>query len=137
MLKKIPPKTLKLHTNAHADRDRPTLKDGDERTFRNGLFSDPLSNDSNSSKFKPVLISSHSIVDDQFSKKITNDKTTDTDKTNNSTEMKFSEVEESADVNNSPTYEQSKVQRLELSFKSSAILESTKLTFNNPQYYES
>jgi len=30
-------KTLKSHTNAHADRDRPSLKDG-ERQFRPGSF---------------------------------------------------------------------------------------------------
>lgn len=29
MSKKLSPKALKLHTNAHADRDRPTLKDGE------------------------------------------------------------------------------------------------------------
>jgi len=74
MLKKLYVKTLKLHaigvyTNAHADRDRPTLKDGDERTFRNGLFGDHLSNDSNSNKFKPVLTSSHQIDDDQLMQK--------------------------------------------------------------------
>ena len=130
MPKKLSAKTLKLHTNAHADRDRPTLKDGDERTFRNGLFRDHLSNDSNSNKFKPVLTTSHQIDDDQC-KKITNDKTIDTDKTNNRTEMNSSEVKESADVN--ITYEQSNV---ELRFKPSGILES-KLTYNNPQYYES
>ena len=128
MPKKLYSKTLNLHTNAHADRDRPTLKDSDERTFRNGLFRDHLSN---SSKFKPVLTSSNQIVDD-----ITNDKTNDTDKTNNSTEMNSSEVEESADVNNSITYEQSNVERLELSVKpSAAILESIKLIYSKPQYY--
>ena len=133
MPKKLSEKTLKLHTNAHADRDKPILKDGDERTFRNGLFRDHLSN---SSKFKPVLTSSHSIVDDQFSKKITNDKTNDSDKTNNSTEMNSSEVEESADVSHKITYEQSNV---ELSFKPSAISESklTYITSSWPQYYES
>jgi hypothetical protein len=38
---------------SHADRDRPTLKDADEHTIRNGLFRDHLSK--GSSKVKRVL----------------------------------------------------------------------------------
>lgn len=50
MSKKLPAVTLKLHTNAHIVlRDRPTLKDGDERTFRSRSFRDA------SSKVKPVI----------------------------------------------------------------------------------
>ena len=126
MSKKLTPKSLNLHTNAHADRDRPILKDGDECEFRKGLFRDLRKSSSNDSKVKPVHTSSHSIVDDQCSKKITNDNTIDTDKKNNSTKIKYSEDEESVDVNGIVTHEQSNV----------AILESIKLTYNNPQYYK-
>ena len=51
MPKKLSAKMLKLQTNPHADRHRPTLKDADERTFRNGLFRDPLSKSSSISNF--------------------------------------------------------------------------------------
>ena len=43
MAKKVRPETLKLHTNAHAVRDRLTLKDVNERKFRNKSFREPKS----------------------------------------------------------------------------------------------
>ena len=55
MPKKLTPKSLNLHTNAHADRDRPILKDGDEREFRKGLFRDLRKSSSNDSKVKPLV----------------------------------------------------------------------------------
>ncbi|KXJ13769.1 ATP-dependent DNA helicase PIF1 [Exaiptasia diaphana] len=125
MPKKLSAKTLKVHTNAHADRDRPTLKDGDERTFRNGSFRDPLSKGSNEVK----QIHTKFILDHVDRKKITYDKTNDTDKTNNSTEMKASKDVESIDVDNKVTYEQSKFEQL--TFKTAAILESPFPYINN------
>jgi hypothetical protein len=127
MSKELPAKTLKLHTNAHAVRDRPTLKDGDERIFRNGLFCGLSSNTSNyskmSNKVKPDL-TRFSLDHVDHSKIFTNSKT-DTDKTNNSTEMKSSEDMEQSRVPCEHT-------KVELTVKTSAILPK-----NNLQYYVS
>ena len=127
MSKKLPAKTLKSHTNAHTVRDRPTLQDVYERTFRPGLFQG-LSNISNMSnmenKLKRVLTSSHQI-DDDHSKNITNDNTNDSDKTNY-TKVKSSEDMECSKV----SCEQIKVElRQALSLKTSAVLENSNLRY--------
>jgi hypothetical protein len=121
---KLPTKTLKPHTNAHAVRDRPTLKDVYQRTFRSGSFQG-LSSISN--KLKRVLTSSHQIVDDH-SKNITNDNTNDSDKTN------YTEVNSSQDMESSKvSSEEIKVElRQDVSLNTSAILEN-----NNLRYYVS
>ena len=128
MMKKLTTMALKPHTNAHAVRDRPTLKDVRERTFRSGSFQG-LSNMFNMpNKFKRVQTSSYQIVDDH-SKNITNDNTNDSDKTN------YTEVKSSQDTECSKTVscEEMKVEvRQELSSKTSAILEN-----NNQPYHVS